>query len=100
MKVNERDELLVRLDEKTNNIYALNEKQERHLSEINGHLADHSKRLADTEGEIRRVEQKVDERTESHISKMSRKVKFGWVSGAIVLIATLVLTIGPLAGWW
>ena len=35
MKPTERDDLLIRLDERTNNIWKLTEKQEEHLAKIN-----------------------------------------------------------------
>ena len=38
MKAEERDRLLVRLDERTNNIYRLAEAQEKHLEKLNGQI--------------------------------------------------------------
>ena len=89
MNLKERDDLLVRLDERTNNIWALSEKQETHLSKINSHLEDHSHRL-----DI--VETQVKERT---TSKVSRKAKVGYGSGILVFI-TLAYYTGQALGWW
>ena len=98
MKPKERDELLGRLDERTINIYQLTEKQERHLDKLNGHLDEHSKRLANTEGEVRRVELKIDERTVPK-HKRSKKIITGY-SGIILVVMTLVYYLGQAKGWW
>jgi len=45
MKPAERDELLVRMDERIKNIDVKTGRQEAHLEAINGHLENHSKRL-------------------------------------------------------
>ena len=42
MKPLERDNLLIRLDERTRNIYNLTEKQEDHLSKLNDALSKHA----------------------------------------------------------
>ena len=42
MKAQERDELLIRLDERTCNIWDLTEKQETHLIKLNDALSKHS----------------------------------------------------------
>lgn len=39
MKPTERDDLLIRLDERTSNIWRVTEEQGQHLKEINGALA-------------------------------------------------------------
>ena len=46
MKQSERDELLVRLDERTINIYKLTEKQEAHLNKLNSHVSDNKAGIA------------------------------------------------------
>ena len=79
MKPRERDDLLIRLDEKVNNIWTLTEKQEQHLAKINGHLEDHSKRLVT-------VETQVNERTQSKISKKA----MAGISGGTLAVATIV----------
>ena len=46
MNVAQRDELLIRLDERTSHIYTLTEKQERHLSLLNDSIAKNTKHTA------------------------------------------------------
>ncbi len=82
MKASERDDLLIRLDERSCNIYKLTEKQEEHLRQINGHLDDHSSRLTT-------VETKIDERTR----KVSKKAIAGYSGGGLLLVALTVLQI-------
>jgi len=45
MKPTERDDLLIRLDERTRNTWQLTEKIELHQKEQNSHVADHCKIL-------------------------------------------------------
>ncbi len=84
MKLAERDELLIRMDERQRQI-----KEEdlpeinNHLKALNGHLDDHSKRLVI-------VETKVDERT---INKVSKKAIAGYSGGGLLVIAITILQI-------
>lgn len=101
MRPGERDDLLIRMDER---VKALKDGEEgdipeikSHLKAINGHLDDHSKRITEGEGERKRIEQKIEERT---ISKVSKKAVACYGGGTIVVVSTLVLAIGQIAGWW
>jgi len=40
MRPQERDDLLIRIDERTNNIWNVTEKQEKHLKNLNGKVAE------------------------------------------------------------
>ena len=53
------------------------------------HLENHSRRLVEGEGERKRIEQKVDERT---IAKLGRKTMWGISGGGILLLVTLIFT--------
>ena len=55
MKANERDELLIRLDERTANIYHLTEKQEKHLSDLNDAVAKNTIGMAVAKSGIKRI---------------------------------------------
>ena len=46
MNAQERDELLIRIDERTRNIYHLTEKQEHHLDELNASVSKNVARIA------------------------------------------------------
>lgn len=98
MKPSERDALLVgisedvgRLKEGTANIWRSTEAQEKHLAQINDHVADHARRLVV-------VETKVDERTVPK-HKMSKKIITGY-SGIILVFMTLMYYLGQARGWW
>lgn len=53
MKPAERDALLIRLDEKSNNIYTLTEKQEAHLSKLNDSMLKHATQISRNENSIK-----------------------------------------------
>ena len=74
MKPSERDELLVRIDQKVQDSLP---RIEDHLETINGHLADHSKRITTVE-----VLQK--ER-----NKLSKKAIGGYASVIVALVVAL-----------
>ncbi len=82
MKPKERDELLGRLDERTQNIWRVTERQEKHLAKQNGHIESLVERVAI-------VETKVDERT---TAKLGKKTIWGISGGGILLLATLIFT--------
>lgn len=77
MKPYERDELLIRLDERTNNIWNLTEQQEKHLAQINNHLADHSNRIT------------IVETVQKERNRPNKKTLAGYITGATGLIAAL-----------
>ena len=80
-----------RIDEKTNNIWRLTEKQEKHLERLNGHLDSHSGRLIT-------LETKLEERTVPK-HKRSKKIITGY-SGIVLVVVTLVYYLGQARGWW
>ncbi len=45
MKPSERDELLIRVDERTRNTWTMVERQEGHLSKINGSISTHARQI-------------------------------------------------------
>ncbi len=53
MKATERDDLLIRLDERTRNIWALTERQEEHLGKINDSLLKHAIQLSSNKTSIK-----------------------------------------------
>ena len=89
MKVSERDDLLVRLDERTSNILLLTAEQEKHLRKINNHLDDHSKRITIMET---RVE-------EHNNQKTSKKAIAGYSGGGVMLLALTVLQVLQTLGY-
>ena len=53
MKPAERDELFGRIDERTRNIWMLTEKQEKHLTELNGHILTLNKQVSSNKTSIK-----------------------------------------------
>ena len=70
MKASERDELLIRIDQKVQDSLP---KIERHLDKINGHLDDHSKRIT------------ITETLQKERNKPSKKSMAGYISGAVAI---------------
>lgn len=83
MKLKERDDLLVRLDERTANIWRVTELQEQHLRELNGS----TRKIANR---VTIVETRVEERT---ASKISKKAIAGYSSGGLLLLTLTILQI-------
>jgi len=77
MKAAERDDLLIRLDERVNNIWKLTEAQEAHLSRINSHLEDHSRRIA------------ITETLQKERNKPDKKTLSGYAAGAAAIAVAL-----------
>lgn len=53
MKPKERDELLIRLDERSRNIWILTEKQENHLSKLNDSMLKHAVQISSNKTSIK-----------------------------------------------
>ena len=70
----ERDELLIRLDQKVQDSLP---RIETHLDKINGHLDDHSKRIT------------ITETLQKERNRPSKKAIASWVSGAAAIIVAL-----------
>lgn len=74
MKPAERDELLIRIDQKVQDSLP---KIEKHLDKINNHLDDHSKRIT------------VTETLQKERNKPSKKSMAGFISGGIAIMVAL-----------
>lgn len=74
MKAAERDELLIRIDERVKNIDEKTEQQEHHLEKINGHLSEHCTEIA-----LLKQNQKT-----------SKKAIAGYIAGASAVVAALI----------
>ena len=90
LTLTEKDELLIRLDERTANIYHLTEKQEAHLMELNDRVGKNSSRL-----DILEI-----------ISEHGMNVRFNkkqMAGGGISLVTFMALVLvaaGKILGWW
>ena len=53
MKPTDRDDLLIRIDERTRNIYTLTEKQDAHLSNLNDSIREHAEQITNNTSSIK-----------------------------------------------
>lgn len=74
MKASERDELLIRIDQKVQDSLP---RIENHLDEINGHLDDHSKRIT------------ITETLQKERNKPSKKTLGGYAAGVVAIAVAL-----------
>ncbi len=74
MKVTERDEMLIRIDQQVQDFLP---RIESHLLKINGHLDDHSKRIT------------VTETLQKERNKPNKKTMAGYASGIIAIAVAL-----------
>ena len=74
MKPSERDQLLIRLDERSQNTWRSVEKIETHMDSINSSIYDHGERIATIEG-----------------AGFGPKTKLAGLGGVLLLIASNVL---------
>jgi len=74
MKPEERDDLLIRIDQKVQDSLP---RIEKHLEKINGHLDDHSKRIT------------VTETLQKERNKPSKKSIAGYTSGGIAIAVAI-----------
>lgn len=88
-----RDELLIRLDERTANIFSLVEKQERHLAQLNEKVASNVLDIAANSSKIQNLEQ-------SGIAiKFTRKQVAVGGSGIVTIIVLVLVELAKLIGW-
>ena len=93
MKASERDELLIRLDVRTENIEKITEKQEQHLTTLNNKV---SKNLLNIDRNDKRLHQ-----LENGVNlKFSKKQLATGGTGLITLLTFIIISIGKVLGWW
>ncbi len=97
MKPSERDELLGRLDERTDNTLKLVERQEKHMSQINDKVSKNQINIDRNHNRLTDVE--------SHLSgglsiKFSKKQKASGGVGIASLVALVLTALGKVLGWW
>jgi len=97
LKPQERDELLIRLDERTDNIYKLTEKQEKHLSELNDKVSKNTINVDRNDKRIVRLEECIANGVDLHLTK--RQVTVGGAS-VVSLIILALTALGTILGWW
>ncbi|KKN72625.1 hypothetical protein LCGC14_0408670 [marine sediment metagenome] len=93
MNSSERDALLVRLDERTEQNLRLTEKQEEHLSKLNEKVVKNALNIDRNHNRLSTLEGGVSVR-------LSKKQVAGSSAGVVTLLALLVTTIGKMLGWW
>ena len=97
LKPSERDDLLIRLDERSRNTYHLMEKQERHLATLNEKVAHNQMNIDRNHNRVTVVEESLKVGLPLRVSK--KQVAGG--SSAIVTVMALTLgAMGKILGWW
>ena len=97
MNVKERDELLIRIDERQKAIYEMNINQEKHLSALNSKVADNVLKIAFHTVKISNIEKVI---TDGVPLRFTRKQYTAVGISALTILSTLAITIGKLTGWW
>ena len=93
MKAEERDQLLIRLDEKTANIYKLTEQQEKHLTQLNEKVSKNVLRIAEHDFRIDTIEKGMYLK----LNKGQMAVGGGTVFS---LVMAAIIAVGKTFGWW
>lgn len=97
MKQAERDELLIRLDVRTENIEKTTESQEKHLSGLNEKVAKNILNIDRNDKRLKGVEQVLN----GGVSlKFSRKQIAGGGISIVTVIGLGIIAIGKIFGWW
>jgi len=97
MKVLERDELLIRMDERQKQILDMNIRQESHLQNLNSKVADNVLNIATNRQRLTVLEKCIEEGVPIRMSR--RQILIGGTSISSVLGALIAL-IGKWSGWW
>ncbi|MBU0650739.1 hypothetical protein KKC59_02400 [bacterium] len=97
MDAKSRDELLIRMDERQKQIFNMNMLQEKHLSDLNSKVVHNVVKITTNENKILNIERILDEGIPLKLTK--KQIVAG--SGSIVtIVASLLLAVGKLVGWW
>lgn len=97
MKATERDELLIRLDERTETIEKTTDKQEKHLVQLNEKVNSNVLNIDRNHNRIKDVEETM---SQGLSIKLSGKQKATGSAGIVTLLVLLVTALGKSLGWW
>ena len=99
MNVKERDELLIRIDERQQNILTLTMAQEKHLRTLNSKVASNMLNIDRNDKRLIRVEACIDSGVPYKI-KLTKKQMMAGGGTAIPLTTMVLYGLGHLVGWW
>lgn len=97
MKPTERDDLLIRLDVRTENIEKITEKQEKHLAHLNSKVIENRLNIDRNHNRVSVLEQIAQNGTPLRLSR--KQVATGGAS-VVGLATVVVMAIGKISGWW
>ena len=101
MKPAERDELLVRVDERVENIERTTDKQEKHLANLNQKVAKNVLNIDRNYNRINTLEELCEKLIESGVPlRLTRKQVASGGTGVISIIVMLLVALGKTLGWW
>jgi len=93
----DRDELLIRVDERLKYTCELTEKQEGHLSTLNDRVAENALNIDRNDKRINQIERVVENGVPMRLSKKQLAASGGSLA---TIIASAMLIIGKSLGWW
>ena len=97
LKPGERDELLIRMDERQKQIYDMNMQQEKHLSDLNSKVVHNIVKLANHSEKIFTIEKILEQGVPLKLTKKQMAAGGGSV---LTIVGSLLIALGKLAGWW
>lgn len=97
LKAGERDELLIRMDERQRQIYEMNLLQEKHLSDLNSKVVHNMLKIASNENRIYNVEKILEQGVPLRLTKKQMTAGGGSI---VTIVASLLFAIGKAAGWF
>jgi len=97
MNETERDELLIRMDERQKAIYTITLNQETHLAKLNSKVADHVLKIAFNQEKISNIEKFIENGIPVRFTK--KQYTAAGIS-AMTLISTLIIAVGKMIGWF
>ena len=99
MNTKERDELLIRIDERQQNILSLTVAQEKHLRTLNSKVAANVLNIDRNDKRLARVESFIESGIPYKIKLTKKQMMAG--GGTVIPLTTMVLYgLGHLVGWW
>ena len=97
MDAKSRDELLIRMDERQKQIFNTNMLQEKHLSDLNSKVVHNVVKITTNENKILNIERILEEGIPL---KLTKKQMVAGSGSIVTIVASLLLAVGKLVGWW
>lgn len=101
MEPTERDELLVRIDERLKYTCELTEKQEKHLSTLNDRTRKSELNIDRNHYRLTNLEDDIKTLVNCGLPlRLTKGQAIGGGSGVLGMVAVLIVSVGKILGWW